>query len=150
MTPSRAQDWLVTDSLTPSVKGGLAPLYEGAARGALAMPFCSTCDRPLELEQVVCTECQGGVPEWRDVEPTGTVHSATTVHRLERSLIRTEHPYHVLDVELSSRHRVIMTTQEATRLPPRIGERVAIGFRNVGGVAVPATLISGSDTEVSP
>jgi uncharacterized OB-fold protein len=107
-------DWLVADELAPDPRGALAPLYEGAAVGQLVMPFCDHCSRPVELEQFVCDAC-GGRVEWRPVDPSGTVHAVTTVHRREPGLIRASDPYPVIDVELDSGHRVIMTTRPAGR-----------------------------------
>jgi uncharacterized OB-fold protein len=157
-------DWLVADALAPSTDGPLAPLFAAAGRGRLAMPFCPACAEPLELEALVCAACGGGPPEWREVEPLGTVHSATTVHRAAAGLVHTAGPYHVLDVELASRHRLVMTTTAPTPAAPAIGGPVAVGFRTVAGVAVPAavvgvpapsspapaTVLVAPDTEMSP
>jgi uncharacterized OB-fold protein len=137
VTPTTAPDWLVADELAPATHGSLAPLYEAADRGTLAMPFCSACRQPMELEQVVCDAC-GAAPRWQAVEPAGVVHAVTTVHRHEPGLIRAEGPYHVLDVELNSGHRVVMTTDRHVTDPPAIADPVLVRFRRVGGVAVPA------------
>ena len=134
-------DWLVTDDLAPAADGLLAPLYAAAADGRLAMPFCAACRAVLELEQDVCDECESIGVAWLDVTPAGTVHAVTRVHRREPSLIRTGLPYYVIDVELDSRHRLVMTTTRAVQGPIRIGDRVKVAFRTVGGVVVPAAEI---------
>jgi uncharacterized OB-fold protein len=147
-----AGDWLVADELAPDPHGTLAPLYEGAAAGQLVMPFCDHCSQPLELEQFVCDAC-GGRVEWRRVDPSGTVHAVTTVHRREPGLIRVSDPYPVIDVELDSGHRVIMTTTRPVSEQPGIGQTVALSFRTVGDVAVPAVAVphpSHHDSEVTP
>src|SRR6201986_5480278 len=57
-TLTGAGDWLVAADLAPDTADpGMAPVYEAAARGALALPFCAACSAPLELEQYVCDEC---------------------------------------------------------------------------------------------
>jgi uncharacterized protein len=148
-----AEDWLAAAALAPVADGSLAALYTGAADGRLVLPFCAGCGLALELEQRVCDGCARADVAWRDVPPTGTVHAATTVHRREPGLIRATEPYHVLDVEVASGHRLVMTTITATPLAPAIGQPVAIAFRTIGGVAVPAArLIAGHppETEVSP
>jgi uncharacterized protein len=137
-------DWLVADSLAPSTTGTLAPLYEASARGELALPHCGSCGQPLELEQTRCDGCGGVEIAWRPVDRRGTIHSFTTVHRREPGLIVTSAPYHVVDVELASGHRLLMTTSAPTDDPPAIGDAAAITFRHVGGVAVPA-LATGQD-----
>jgi uncharacterized OB-fold protein len=139
------EDWLVSAELAPAPVGALAPLYEAGSRGSLEMPFCLACDRALELEQSVCDGCGGAGVEWRPVEPAGVVHAVTTVHRRERGLIRTDVPYHVVDVELDSGHRVVMTTLHPSATGPVIGDAVRIGFRSVGGVAVPAVIPTTGD-----
>jgi uncharacterized OB-fold protein len=143
-------DWLVADELAPTVTGALAPLYAAAADGRLAMPFCASCRAVLELEQDVCDECGAPDVAWLDVTPAGTIHSVTRVHRREPSLIRTDNPYYVVDVELDSRHRLVVTTIRPMRGPIRIGERVGIGFRTVGGVAVPAVDVDRPDPQKAP
>lgn len=143
-------DWLVAEALAPATSGHLDPLYRASSQGTLAMPFCASCDQALELEQSVCHRCGRGGPRWKPVEPAGTVHAVTTVHRSERPLIVSEDPYHVIDVELHSGHRVVMTTTHPLADAPRIGDHVGVGFRNIGGVAVPAVVTQPTDTEVSP
>jgi uncharacterized protein len=132
-------DWLVAESLRPITEGELAPFYDAAAHGRLAMPFCGACDStPLELDQTACDVCASQTIVWRDVEMCGVVHTATTVHRLEPGLVLTSEPYHVVDIDLPSGHRLLMTTTTPTATAPTIGSAVTIGFRRVGGVNVPA------------
>jgi uncharacterized protein len=141
-------DWLVAASLTPITDGELAPFYAAAARGELVMPFCGVCEwAALELEQTTCDSCGAQDVQWRTIEPRGIVHSATTVHRLEPGLVLTTEPYQIIDVEFASTHRLLMTTTEPTSDPFLIDTPVLVGFRTVGGVAVPA--VSGLDTSVS-
>jgi uncharacterized protein len=140
--PPVGEDWLVAPRLAPDpADRDLAPLYAAAQRGALVMPFCAGCDAPLELEQVVCDACGRAAREWREVPRAGTVHAATLVHRREPGLIVADAPYPVLDVELASGHRIVLTTTQACTRAPEIGTSVEIAFRNVGGVAVPAARV---------
>jgi uncharacterized OB-fold protein len=145
VTPATPSDWLVADELAPATRGTLAPLYEAAARQTLAMPFCAACQHVLELEQVICDACDSSTVEWHPVDRRGVVHAVTTVHRREPRLVLATEPYHVVDVELTSGHRVIMTTDRAVAAAPSIGDAVAVTFRTVGDVAVPA--ISTADTD---
>lgn len=136
-------DWLVAESLAPDPTDDvLAPLYEGAARGVLVLPFCGVCDQVLELDQQVCDRCRSVGAAWREVEPAGVVHTATLVHRLERDLVMVEHPYPVLDVETTSGHRVVMTTRDDSDHAPAIGTPVSIGFRRVGTTSIPAAVVA--------
>ncbi|RHW28577.1 OB-fold domain-containing protein [Nocardioides immobilis] len=132
-------DWLLSDTLAPQVEGDpLAPLYAGSDRGELVLPFCAACALPLDLDQQVCDGCGAAEITWRAVEPTGTVHSMTVMHRREPGLVVAAEPYPILDVELASGHRLIMTTRTHPSSLPRIGDPVAVAFRNLGGVAIPS------------
>jgi uncharacterized OB-fold protein len=143
-----AGDWLVAPELVPDVADPvMAPVYAAAARGALALPFCAACGTPLELEQYVCDACgtsaEIGTPgrEWRDVPLAGTVHAATLVHRREPGLIVAPGPYPVIDVELDSGHRLVLTTATPSGGAPDIGTPVEIAFRTVGDVTLPAVRV---------
>jgi uncharacterized protein len=132
-------DWLLTDTLAPHVEGDpLAPLYAGSDRGELVLPFCAACALPLDLDQHVCDGCGAAEVAWRPVEPTGTVHSLTVMHRREPGLVVATEPYLILDVELASGHRLIMTTRTRPESLPRIGDPVAVAFRELGGVSIPS------------
>jgi uncharacterized OB-fold protein len=136
-------DWLVADELAPATHGRLAPLYEAASTGVLVMPFCGKCGQVLELEQDICDVCGAAAVDWRPVEPRGVVHAVTTVHRREPGLVLVNEPYHVVDVELDSGHRVIMTTDRPVTSAPAIGDPVLVSFRSICGVSVPAVATDG-------
>ena len=142
-------DWLVAPELAPDAGDPvMAPLYAAATRGALALPFCAACATPLELEQYVCDACGAGAEigtpgrEWRDVPLAGTVHAATLVHRREPGLIVAGEPYPVIDVELASGHRIVLTTATPSGNAPEIGAPVEIAFRTVGGAVLPAVQVT--------
>ncbi|GAA4658332.1 Zn-ribbon domain-containing OB-fold protein [Gordonia humi] len=142
-------DWLLAESLAPAIDGDrLEPLYEGAGRGDLVLPFCGRCSLALDLEQHVCDGCGAAQVQWRPVDRRGVVHSATTMHRLERGLVIGTEPYPIVDVELSSGHRLIVTAIASGIPTPPIGAEVSVGFRHLAGTAVPAlALPSSTDTE---
>jgi uncharacterized OB-fold protein len=138
-TPDVATDWLLDPALAPDVEGdAIRPLYDAAARGELAMPFCSACDLPLDLEQDICDGCGASMHTWRAVEQHGVVHSSTMMHRREPGLVRAEHPYPIVDVELDSGHRIVMTTSVPMSSAPAIGTAVRVEFRTLGAVRIPA------------
>jgi uncharacterized OB-fold protein len=148
-TPTGAPDWLVAPDLAPDPADPvMAPLYAAAARGALALPFCSGCSTPLELEQYVCDACGASAEigtagrAWRDVPLAGAVHAATLVHRREPGLIVATGPYPVIDVELASGHRLVLTTATTSGQAPEIGAFVEIAFRVVGAVTLPAVRVA--------
>lgn len=133
------EDWLLHAVLAPAVDGdAIRPLYDAAARGELALPFCASCGLALELEQQVCDGCGRTERVWRGVQPRGVVHAATMMHRREPGLVRAEHPYPIVDVELESGHRIVMTTAVSCGSAPAIGAPVRVGFRRLGAVVLPA------------
>ena len=139
MTATTVDDWLLDTSLAPVVENDpLAPLYSAATRGDLALPFCAGCHQPLELDQEVCDDCGRTEQDWCAIDPRGTVHTATLMHRREAGLVLASDPYAIVDVELTSGHRLMMTTMQPTATAPAIGTRVRIGFRRLGDVLIPA------------
>jgi uncharacterized protein len=145
-TGSMIPDWLVVPGLAPDADDpDLAPLYAAAATGSLVMPFCASCGIPVEFEQSVCDACGAPERDWREVPRTGAVHAATLVHRREPGLIVTDAPYPVIDVELASGHRIVVTTATPSGTAPGIGTPVEIAFRTVGAVAIPAVRTPTSD-----
>ena len=139
MTATAVEDWLLDGALAPAADDDmLAPLYRAASRNELALPFCAACALPLELEQEVCDGCGHTERDWRTVDSRGTVHAATLMHRREPGLVHTKAPYPIVDVELASGHRMVMTTVQPAVTAPLIGAAVRIGFRRLGDVAIPA------------
>jgi uncharacterized protein len=139
MTATAVEDWLLDSALAPTADDDLlAPLYRAAARNELALPFCAACALPLELDQQVCDGCGEADRDWRTVDLRGMVHAATLMHRRESDLVHAVAPYPIVDVELSSGHRMVMTTVQPAETAPTIGTAVRIGFRRLGDVAIPA------------
>jgi uncharacterized protein len=139
MTATAVEDWLLDSALAPAADDDiLAPLYRAASRHELALPFCAACALPLELDQEVCDSCGRAERDWRTVDPRGTVHAATLMHRREPGLVHTKAPYPIVDVELTSGHRMVMTTVQPADTAPLIGTAVRIGFRRLGDVVLPA------------
>ena len=139
MNKQALEDWLLDAALAPDpAHDALAPLYRAAKRNELALPFCAVCAQPLELDQEVCDHCGSTEHDWRTVELRGTVHAATLMHRREPGLVHAKGPYPIVDVELMSGHRLVMTTARPADDTPAIGRGVRIGFRRLGDVAIPA------------
>jgi uncharacterized protein len=139
MTATALDDWLLDSALAPEPDhDALAALYAATSRKELALPFCAACAQALELDQEVCDHCGGIEHDWRTVELRGTVHSATVMHRREPGLVHAGAPYPIVDVELTSGHRLMMTTVQPASEAPAIGTHVRIGFRRLGDVAIPA------------
>jgi uncharacterized OB-fold protein len=121
MTAMTVADWLLDSALAPGPEhDALAPLYQATSRHKLALPFCKKCAQPLELDQEVCDDCGGTEHDWRTVELRGIVHAATLMHRREPGLVHAEGPYPIIDVEMASGHRLVMTTAQPADTSPTI------------------------------
>jgi uncharacterized protein len=139
MNKQALEDWLLDAALAPEPEhDALAPLYHATSRNELSLPFCAACAQPLELDQEACDHCGCTEHDWRTVQLRGTVHAATLMHRREPGLVHAEAPYPIVDVELTSGHRLVMTTAQPADVVPAIGAAVRIGFRRLGDVAIPA------------
>jgi uncharacterized OB-fold protein len=126
MTATAVEDWLLDNALAPTADDALlAPLYRAASRNELAMPFCAACALPLELDQQVCDSCGHSERNWRTVDPRGIIHAATLMHRREPGLVHGVAPYPIVDVELSSGHRMIMTTSATSPSRPSTSWRTS-------------------------
>lgn len=139
VTSAGIDDWLLDPVLAPAIAGdAIQPYYDAAARAELSLPFCARCGVALELEQLVCDGCGTTERQWRPTEREGVVHAATMMHRGEPGLVRAGVPYPIVDVELRSGHRIVMTTATPSGSAPAIGTAVRIGFRRLGDVTLPA------------
>ncbi|HEY1841696.1 MAG TPA: OB-fold domain-containing protein [Mycobacterium sp.] len=139
MTTTALEDWLLDRALAPDTDDDtLAPLYRAASHHELVLPFCATCALPLEFDQKACDHCGDTEHDWRTVDLHGVVHAATLMHRREPGLVLALAPYPIIDVELASGHRMVMTTVQSADTAPPIGTAVRIGFRRLGDVVLPA------------
>jgi hypothetical protein len=48
-----------------------------AAEGKLSVRTCSACGTLLHLPKLYCHECGSWESDWREIEPTGTLHTWT-------------------------------------------------------------------------
>lgn len=55
--------------------------FDAAKRGAIAVKFCSNCERILHLPTPYCSACGSFESEWRDVSSNGTVYSWTVLRQ---------------------------------------------------------------------
>jgi hypothetical protein len=75
----------------------------------------------------------------------------TTVHRQEPKLTQPlDGPYHVIDAELTSGHRLVLTTDRPADRTWTTGEPITIGFRTVGGIMIPAVAVPNADQPDEP
>ena len=108
--------------------------FAAAADGRLAVQHCGQCGRVLHLPRAYCRFCGAFDPQWRAVEPSGTVYSFTVVtHQVHPAF---EVPYTVLLVELDEPAGVRLIGHLPGRPDVRIGQRVRADFVPAGDAAV--------------
>jgi uncharacterized OB-fold protein len=57
-----------------------APYWEGAARGELTLPRCTSCEQFFFYPRSTCPECGSGDTEWQRVSGLGTLHTYLITH----------------------------------------------------------------------
>lgn len=107
------------------------PFWEGLRAGELRIQHCAACDRWIWGPSWICPQCHGFDPEWKSVEPIGTVYSWTTTHHAfpASQEFKDAVPYTTALIELphAGNRRIlgiVSDTQEVT-----IGQRVRGWFQ---------------------
>lgn len=110
------------------------PFWEAAAKGALLLQRCGSCEEHIFYPRSVCPHCMASDPEWVRSSGRGTVYSFTVAHRPAAGFEGQE-PYAVALVELEEGVR-IMGRLEAES--PAVGMAVIAAFAEApGGLHVP-------------
>ena len=108
--------------------------FAAAIDGRLAVQHCGRCGRVLHLPRAYCRYCGAFEPQWRTVEPSGTVYSFTVVtHQVHPAFVV---PYTVLLVELDEPAGVRLIGHLPGRPDVHIGQRVRADFIPLGADAV--------------
>ncbi len=87
--------------------GNASPFAQGLAAGVLRYQRCDTCGTPLTGQRFACTACGSRQLAWCDAAGTGTVFSASTVHRAPSDAWRALLPYTLVLVDLDEGPRVM-------------------------------------------
>lgn len=84
-----------------------SPFTDGLATGVLRYERCGACGRASTGQRFACTACGSARLAWHDAAGTGTVWSASTVHRAPTDAWRAEAPYTLVLVTLDEGPRVM-------------------------------------------
>jgi hypothetical protein len=109
-----------------------SPYASGLAAGILRYQRCAGCGAAQTGQRFACTACGGVRLAWHDAAGTGTVWSATTVHRAPTDAWRAEAPYTLVLVTLDEGPRVM--AHGAPGLA--IGQRVRAEAVSLAGTAL--------------
>lgn len=110
--------------------------WAAAARGHLAVSVCSNCGRVLHLPTPHCAHCGSWDVGWRDVSPSGRVHSYTVVEQSVHPAF--EAPYTVALIELDDAPGARLVGYLPGRVPLEIDMAMTAVFDTAhGDVVVP-------------
>lgn len=79
----------------------------GLAAGVLRYQRCGDCGQAITGQRFACTACGSTRLAWHDSAGTGTVWSASTVHRAPTEAWRAQAPYTLVLVTLDEGPRVM-------------------------------------------
>lgn len=84
-----------------------SPFAQGLAAGVLRYQRCGPCGQALTGQRDACTACASVQLAWCDAAGSGTVFSASTVHRAPTDAWRALVPYTLVLVDLDEGPRVM-------------------------------------------
>jgi uncharacterized OB-fold protein len=99
----------------------------------VALQRCPGCAHVWTFRRGFCPACGRDAPETFAAGGAGTVHAVTVVHRAPDDTFRALVPYGLALVELDEGPRMMAHVPGDLA----IGERVVLGFREVGGRPLP-------------
>jgi len=119
----------------PALSDLAAPFWEACAQRRLVVPACDSCGLRFFVPEVVCPRCWSADWTWADSPGLGTLYSATTVHRAPLPDVAS--PYVIGVVDLDDGWTMMTHLVDVDPDDLRLGQRVAVTFRDRGGVLLP-------------
>ncbi|RSS82334.1 Zn-ribbon domain-containing OB-fold protein [Streptomyces sp. WAC06614] len=128
-----------------------APFWEYTARGELRVQACTDCGRLRFPPRPCCPHCQSFASAWRPMSGRGRIWSFVLPHPPLLPAYAEQAPYNVVLVELADAPYIrlagnLVASPDAPldSVDPaklRIGTRVQVAFRQLGGFSVPCWLL---------
>jgi hypothetical protein len=112
---------------TPTPGGLLAPYWEAAAQGKLALPHCPACDAWQWPLRARCLRC-GGQWQWCEAKGNGRIAAWSVVRRAPDAARQPDVPYALAFIELDIGVRMFARLSLPAGGEPRIGARVRCDF----------------------
>lgn len=106
-----------------------ADFWAATRRGELVIPFCARCPRWFFTPELVCPGCHRRDWAYRPVAGTGTVYSATVVHRAPGPGFET--PFALAVVILDEGVSLLSHVVGGPPDQVRIGDRVRVTMRRL-------------------
>ena len=91
----------------PGITPQLAPFFEAARRGVLAVQKCDSCGRLRFPPHELCSHCLSTGASWIPVSGRGEIFSFNIMHQVYHPAFAAEVPYAVVVVQLEEGARMI-------------------------------------------
>ncbi|MEM1155629.1 MAG: Zn-ribbon domain-containing OB-fold protein [Pseudomonadota bacterium] len=103
------------------------PYWEGAKAGKLMLQYCEDCGEYQFYPRIICSNCGGDNPQWREASGRGRVASYTVVrHPISAAY---EAPYVVALIDLEEGPRMMSSLIEVGADAVAIGDQVVVAFK---------------------
>ena len=112
----------------PDTRNAGRTYWARAAEGELALPYCTSCNRPFWYPRWHCPQCGSAAVEWRPASGHGSVHTFTVVRRSDHPYFRERVPYVVAMIELDEGIRIMSNVVGCRPEVVTIGMRVRCTF----------------------
>lgn len=127
----------------PKPNGDTQPFWDACNEGRLIYQKCRACGHAQFYPRSACVKCESAELDWKDANPTGTVHTFTIVQRAPSPAFRGDVPYVLALIDLSDGFRMMMNVVDCDPQDVAIGKAVRIVFEQREGQSVPqATLLA--------
>jgi uncharacterized OB-fold protein len=134
----------MSETVDPPINTLNAPFWDGAKAGQLLLPHCAATDRAFWPPSPTSPYEGGGAVIWRAVVPEAVLRACVTYERVFQASFRPLAPYRIALVELVAGPR-LQAHLDGAMGPPRIGDRVRVGFRRLIERAHPVLVILRAD-----
>ena len=109
------------------------PYWEFIRKGELRLQRCDRCGTWRFPPRAICGKCHSFDSTWTATRGLGRVTSWITTHQVFAPALRSEVPYHVVQVALDEQPDLILPGQLVPGTEPGADLRVRTRFRNVTG-----------------
>ncbi|MEM8562095.1 MAG: Zn-ribbon domain-containing OB-fold protein [Pseudomonadota bacterium] len=102
------------------------PYWEGAKAGKLMLQYCEHCGDYQFYPRIICSNCGGDNPVWREASGRGRIASFTVVRHPVSAAYET--PYLVALIDLEEGPRMMSSLIEVEPDAVSIGDQVVVAF----------------------
>lgn len=120
----------------PVVAPWARPYWEAAARGALVLQHCESCQKFIFYPRVACPHCGSDDIAWREASGRGTLYSFTIVESNAPSAFVADMPYVVGVVRLEEGVQMLSNIVDCDPAALRCDMDVTVTFKRLNDTFV--------------